>query len=81
MNHNSQVRVWLFKLLARLEEEEVTEASLSDFENFGQNYELKIRFGDKLSDNNEVCHYCGNQWVRNKEHSMNHALKVHETHQ
>lgn len=47
MTNNEKLRAWLFKMLAKVEEYEVAEASLTSFEKFGENFELKIRFGDE----------------------------------
>jgi len=47
MTTNEKVRVWLLKLLAKTEQYNVVDASLTDFENFGENYELKIHFGEE----------------------------------
>ena len=50
MDNNTQVRIWLYRLLAKLEQYKVVDATQSSFENFGENIELKIHFGDDFSE-------------------------------
>lgn len=50
---NHKVRQWLFNLLAKTEVYTVVDASLSEYEEFGENYHLKIHFGEPIETKGE----------------------------